>query len=570
MAGHRPSRKRETGAILKKPISMVALAGTIVLATILLPGAAAEAAVTRLHIRMKDASTGALVPAMVCITGSDGRVRLPPDGRVLAGVSTPEDFMLGVAFQSDPRWIGPVRDMGPRRQADDLGTLIDLPPPLPYWKEPVEYQTPGEFSITLPEGRWRIAVDHGMEYVPVVEEITLRGERARSRTITLRRWIDLPSEGWWSGDVHVHHPTVERSQREFLLRYARATDVHVVNVLEMGHHYVAFGEGQVGTEFKQRGFGRKFRLRKGNTWIVSGQEEPRAENGHVVGLNIDHLFRDMNAYDFYDIAFDGIHAQKGALVGFAHFAWNGYGTLRGFPWYVTTGGIDYVELLQFNRINTQLYHDYLDLGFRLTAAAGSDVPWGATMGEVRTYVYTGRRLDLDAWFDGLRRGRTFVSNGPGLEFTVDGQLPGSEIDRRRGDQVTIRARARSHPAIGVLRSLTLFGDGGVIQEVTNPGRLNELSIQIKRPIAESQWLAASAVCENGAVAHTSPVYVVVDARPTWSARRLPALVDNQLRLLELIGSSYSNIPGDTRGQGMHQRLDRARDYYRKLLAGVGK
>ena len=221
-------------------------------------------------------------------------------------------------------------------------------------------------------------------------------------------------------------------------------------------------------------------------------------------------------------------------------------------------------------MNTQGYHDYLDLGFHLTAAAGSDVPWGATIGEVRTYVHTGPRLDLDAWFDGLRMGRTFVSNGPALELSVDGQLPGSEISRSRGDQVTVRARALSHPAIGVLRSLSLVGSGGVLQEVANPQRRNELKMEIRRPIGESQWLAVSAVCENGAVAHTSPVYIIVDERPTWSRARGPALVEHQLRLIENTGKAYSNLPGDTRGQGMHERLDRARDYYRKILAAMGK
>jgi len=39
-----------------------------------------------------------------------------------------------------------------------------------------EHQTSGDFSIALPDGEWRIAVDHGMEYVPMVETITVNGE----------------------------------------------------------------------------------------------------------------------------------------------------------------------------------------------------------------------------------------------------------------------------------------------------------------------------------------------------------------------------------------------------------
>ena len=38
------------------------------------------------------------------------------------------------------------------------------------------------------------------------------------------------------------------------------------------------------------------------------------------------------------------------------------------------------------------------------------------------------RIDGPTWFAGLDAGRTFVSNGPALDFTVNGQLPGSEIE----------------------------------------------------------------------------------------------------------------------------------------------
>ncbi len=73
--------------------------------------------------------------------------------------------------------------------------------------------------------------------------------------------------------------------------------------------------------------------------------------------------------DLYDLTFRGIHENKEALVGYAHFSWNGCDLPRGFPWYVTTGEIDFVELMQFAKINAPDYYDYLNLGLRLTAAA---------------------------------------------------------------------------------------------------------------------------------------------------------------------------------------------------------
>ncbi|MCH2400009.1 MAG: hypothetical protein MK364_12920, partial [Pirellulales bacterium] len=190
-----------------------------------------------------------------------------------------------------------------------------------------------------------------MEFIPVHKDFTVVSGQSATYKIQLDRWIDLPQLGWYSGDVHVHHPTQQKSHRDFLLRYAAAEDLNVVNVLEMGHHQ--------GTDFKQLGFGKEFREQRGNYCLVSGQEEPRSTFGHIIGLNTTGLVRDLSTYDFYDLAFNRIHSQKGALVGFAHFSWNGCNLPRGFPWYVSTEALDFIELLQFAKINRPDYYDYL-------------------------------------------------------------------------------------------------------------------------------------------------------------------------------------------------------------------
>ncbi len=154
-----------------------------------------------------------------------------------------------------------------------------------------------------------------------------------------------------------------------------------MNILEQHHHG--------GSHWKQWGFGKKFRVERDGRWLICGQEAPSSTFGHIIGLNVDRLVHDPENADLYDLTFRGIHENKEALVGYAHFSWNGCDLPRGFPWYVTTGEIDFVELMQFAKINAPDYYDYLNLGLRLTAAAGSDVPWGSTMGEVRTFVYTG-------------------------------------------------------------------------------------------------------------------------------------------------------------------------------------
>lgn len=532
---------------------------SFLLLAVWLVGAQADAATVR--IRMYDADERKPAPAMVCITGQDGEVRLPPDGRVSGKPSMTQDFYKGIHLNLNRNWIGPVRKMQGKGDNNDRSYVYELMPSIPYWHEPVMYQTTGDFDIQLPDGEWRISVDHGMEYIPVTKTFRVDGETDIDIRIELRRWIDMPKRGWWSGDVHVHHPTVDKGHRDFLLEYAKATDLHVVNILEMGHHE--------GCEFIQEGFGPAFRVRDRDYCLVSGQEDPRSTFGHIIGLNLTARVRDVSTYDFYDIAFQGIHKQPKALVGFAHLAWNGCDLPRGFPWYVTTGELDFVELLQFSQVNTIEYYDYLDLGFRLTAAAGSDTPWGSTIGEVRTYVYTGSEFDVDAWFDGLEKGRTFVSNGPVLEFTVDGELPGTEMHKKKGESIRIEVQVESHDAIGVPTSLSLAGTEGTIAKMPNLDGHASLSMELTHRVERSQWLAVHVVCDNGAIAHTTPVYVVVDGQPVWNAERAPGIIQKQLTAIDAIAAEF-DPQKDSREQGIHERLDRARQYYRRLLESRGR
>ncbi len=514
------------------------------------------AGATRVHVRLLDSQTGRPTPAMACISDAkSSQVRLPPDGRVCAQPSTVREFYAGVKFDPDPNWIGPVRKMQGKGDNNDRSFVFEERPSIPYWKEPVIYQTSGDFLIDLPAGRWRIAASHGMEFVPLAEEFEVRGSGSLEQTLRLKRWIDLPAQGWWSGDVHVHHPSLDPAQREYLMQYALAEDVHVVNLLAMGHH--------TGVEFLQAGFGKDFRVQRGNFALVSGQEEPRSTFGHIIGLNLQGIVRDTRTYDFYDLAFRGIHAQPGALVGFAHFAWNGCDLPRGFPWYVTTGELDFIEVLQFGLLNRLGYADYLNLGFRLTAAAGSDTPWGSTIGEVRTYVHLDGPFDVDAWFRNLKAGRTFVSNGPALQFTVDGELPGADLPRSPGATVKIRARALGQAAVGLPTVLRVEGPSGVLKEITGNDSQTELSLDFDHPIDASQWLMASAQCHNNALAITTPVYVVVNSRPTWNASRGPAIIDRQLAAIARIESEVS-VGDDARSVGVRERLQKAKACYAEL------
>jgi hypothetical protein len=397
-----------------------------------------------------------------------------------------------------------------------------------------------------------------------------QSDKEISKTFVLKRWINLPKRGWYSGDVHVHHPTNKPGFRNYLLDYAKAEDVHLVNILEMGHHQTgtdAMGHDHTGTDFKQAGFGQKFRVNKGNYWLVSGQEDPRSRFGHIIGLNIEQMVRDTTVYDYYDLVFKNLRVQPGALIGFAHFAWNVSWNVQnettGFPWFVTTGEIDFVELLQFLKLNTMDYYDYLNLGFKITAAAGSDFPWASTIGEVRTLVYTGNKFSPDRWFAGLKAGHTFVTNGPALFLSANGKLPGEEIVASSNSTLQLSVKAISRKEIGVIKKVAIYNNEGLVTEKDNIGQADSVEINLVHKLKRSQWVTAVVNCENGAVAHTTPVYVVVDGKPTYDLKRGPEIIQRQITSIEnLIKEESSKKELD---HGIIERLKTAISFYNILL-----
>lgn len=511
-------------------------------------------------ITVLEEETGKVTPVMACISGvKDTVAYVPPDGARIDSFSLTPVFYKGIEYKSDENWIGPVRRMNGRGDNEDRSYVYEDLSSIPHWKDPVIYQTTGNFSILLKPDEYQVSLEHGMEFIPIKEKITVKGdEKEVSMTFTMKRWINLPAKGWYSGDVHVHHPTTRPAFKQFLMEYAKAEDIHLVNILEMGHH--------LGTDFKQEGFGETGRTCEGDICLVSGQEGPRSTYGHIIGLNITRMERDTTQYNYYDLIFKRLQMQEGAVVGFAHFSWNGCDLPRGFPWYITTEDIDFVELLQFSKINAPDYYDYLNLGFRISAAAGSDIPWGSTLGEVRTFVYTGDTFSADYWFEGLKTGRTFVSNGPALILEADGNYPGREIIRDLGFTSKIKVKAFSHPSIGTIDRIEIYNNDGLVHGHMNSDKLDSITIELDHILDKSQWLTAAVYCENGAVAHTSPIYFIVDGKPTWNPDKAPVIIDKQLALIQVIDDEEHGK--DVPDQEILDRLDNARRFYRAILDHV--
>jgi len=83
------------------------------------------------------------------------------------------------------------------------------------------------------------------------------------------------------------------------------------------------------------------------------------------------------------------------------------------------------------------------------ATASTDYP-APLVGEEVTYAYTGTggTFSPDAWYDAVRRGRTFVSNGPMITLTVGHGMPGDEVRVGKAAKLHVHAQAWAPESIG--------------------------------------------------------------------------------------------------------------------------
>ncbi|MFM7784171.1 MAG: CehA/McbA family metallohydrolase, partial [Gammaproteobacteria bacterium] len=226
----------------------------------------------------------------------------------------------------------------------------------------------GSYSAAVPAGDYELFVWKGPEYRLGKRRIRLAPGSTHLEELRLERWLDLPAAGWYSGDAHIHIGRAGPGANARVLAYTRAEDIHVANLLQMGT--VASADN-----FAQYAFGPAGLHVDGTHALVPGQESPRSSHrGHTIGLNARNLAWSREGYFVYDRAAERIRAE-GGLYGYAHVALDTFNLRYGLAIDVPLGIVDFLEVLQMGLLDTRYLYDFLNLGFRVLPAAGSDYPY---------------------------------------------------------------------------------------------------------------------------------------------------------------------------------------------------
>ncbi len=414
-----------------------------------------------------------------------------------------------------------------------------------------------EQSIDVPPGELTIDVQKGFAYRPEHEKIQVKNGGSESVKISLEPldWKGNPGR-WVSSDLHVHmnYGGAYVNFPQNLRNQAEAEGVEIINNLIVNK--------------EQRFPDITYRAREADgdrdVLLLQGQEFHTSYWGHRGLLNMkDHLLLPgyagypntaaaslypMNA-DVYDMA----HAQ-GAVVGAVHpfdevpdpFANPPQKITDELPVDVALGKLDYMEIVGFSdhKSTAAVWYKLLNLGFRLPAGAGTDTtadyaaPIRGHVGMDRVYAWVpGWPLNIEIWFEALKRGRTFATNGPLIEFTLGGQRVGDELNFD-GAQTAVPFTAKLRSIVPV-DHFEVVCNGRVTQTLKLAGARDSADIMGTLPLKESGWcvLRASSdnaeypVLDNYVYATTSPVYVTIGGKAPRSpedAKYFAAWIDRTI------------------------------------------
>jgi TolB protein len=449
------------------------------------------------RLSVVDAATGRPVEARVSVTAGDGR-----------------------GFAPDDAW----------RHADEAFVRGERPYEYAY------FHTDGSDVVTVPAGKVTVEAWRGPEYAVAQFQGTAAPGAALPVRLVLRRLADLPARGYWGGDLHVHmnYGGHYRNTPEHLAFQGRAEGLHLIENLVVNKEQRVPDIAAFRTT-PDPVSGARFLL-------VHGQEFHTSFWGHtaLLGLREHYLLPDFAGYantaaaslvptngDVSDLA----HRQ-GGLMGYVHpfdtrpDPDNSAEALSyALPVDAALGKVDYLEVMGYSDhlITSEIWYRLLNCGLRIPAAAGTDAfPNFAALrgpaGLVRTYAAVGPRLTHEAFLAALKAGRTFVTNAPILQFSVEGREPGDELHLSASR--TLKARVAVRSAVP-LDHVEVVGNGRVVATVELEGDGTRAEAMVDLPAERSGWYVLRAWADRPLLpvldlypfASTSPIYVKVADHP---------------------------------------------------------
>lgn len=432
------------------------------------------------------------------------------------------------------------------------------------------------FEVDLLPGEYTFTAERGHEYYAAQSKVIVpeTGE-IPGVSLELNRWIDMAARGWYSGDTHLHR------KLEDVPNIVAAEDLHVALPLtywvrgayERPEEFPVSGNPEPKLITIEEPFPPTFNRQplKRFIWPINTEYELFTVNkkshtqGAVLVLNhktplkpgappvgpLSQAAREEGAIfdldkhtwnwtpmivpvmkaDLFELANNHIWRTE-----FLNKSW----TADVLPkdWEIETDPQGYTERGWIDW-GFKTYYAYLNCGFRMRPTGGTGSGYHPVpAGFGRVYVQCPGEFTYEKWIEGLNAGRSFVSTGPMLDVTINGQPPGSIIRADGPLEITVKGQTFSATSDRTLLQVVANGEiiGGSETIATRSGGQS-----LKGPIIGNEFIATNHLARSSWVcvrfleyrdvesvtsgnrertepiktsrfryAHTAPVYIEID------------------------------------------------------------
>jgi hypothetical protein len=515
------------------------------------------AVLVRLNVRDADGS-----PAMASFTITDGIERILPDTARNPG---DVNYLYQLAeneygvLSKQLKGIYPL----PSRRLAATDSFPD------FFFEPQIYRAHREY-VQLPPGHYRVRFTRGPAYITQYQDLDVpAGIDSMEASFSLKRWIDLSSMGWYSGDHHVHaagcshyESPEEGVSPAAMFRQVQGEDLNVAALLSWGpgwYYQKQFFTGAV-NPLSTRSHIIRYDVE------VSGFPSSHAGHLDLLGLQEDDYpgTTKIEEWPSWTLPVLQWAKQQGAITAYAHSGWGlqpvqPVDSLPNYrmPAMDGIGANEYIVAVTENAVDLysagdtpapwelNMWYHTLNCGFRPRLSGETDFPciFDERIGMARSYFKPDNKLGYDSYLDALKKGRSYVSDGRAhiIDFTVNGLEMGthnSELRLAAPGTLSISARIAAYlPAeqdeegagiahrpldeppywhlerarIGRTRKVPveLIVNGTVAgrTEITADGKIQPLHFTCTA--SRSCWVALRVLPS----VHTNPVFVLVNGQP---------------------------------------------------------
>ncbi len=450
----------------------------------------------------------------------------------------------------------------------------------------VFFYSPGLVEVVVPAGRTRVSAVWGLATPESSASVVTTAGEVAEVVLDLDPVWDARATGWVSGDHHFHlnyGGPYDLSPEDMLLKM-RGEDLDMATPLLANLHNRYEDQEMWGWETPS-----------GPPLVRFGQEVRSHFLGHVGLLEVPGLhwpwvwgpgYEVFGADDRSNAEVLSFARRNGGMGYYVHpvavadpFSEEGRGRVP--VELVADAVLGHVDALEIMCLwssfegTAALWHRLLNLGLEVAPSAGTDVMLNLyrtmALGTTRVYVQTGGATNWPAYLDGLREGRSFVTNGPFLDFRVEsGDIvagPGGVAGPGRVRWSLEMASATPVSQVEVLVNGQVAWSGAGLDA---PGS-REYEGALELPAGG--WIAARAQggetrwpsMDTSPFAHTAPVWIGERGSTDPVARRSAAR-----ELLEVLATSRARLEagyGDTAIPKLTSVFDEARARL-EALAGI--